>query len=914
MLDEAPAGSNVLDAKKSADLPMIWESTVVAIEERKIVLRRILIGSVIAAWVALTIAPLLFASGMLRSVAEPAGNTAAVVTAADIRPALLGVASSADVSLRSGDMEPLNRAITDLDDRRAELEIAAAGVIGEQAAIEALGALSLAIDELNAAARRYASGGGAAGDGGAGYMAALDVADGIIHDLSGALDGDTARLGEIVQRSIYFVLAAALIALSGVGMGAWYLLTVGRRVMHGATHLDVLSQDLPSMIYETDGEHRITFVSEASRTLLGTEPKHLIGRPLTDFVRELPIEFGPPQRDGSRLLHGDADWRCEDGTRRRLSMIARAIYGDDGELVATRGTISDRSDEIAAGEALRESEERLRIALDTAQHGMMIIAPEGQLEFHNQALSGLLGYPADELTQLTIEQFVHQRDLDMVMGMIASRMWSDAEPSRFEVQLVRRDGEFIDVELSIASFRENGARVGVLAEVTDLTESKRASATIRRMADYDSLTALPNRALFDRSVEQAVLTAREQQAELGILMIDLDRFKFVNDTLGHASGDRLLKTIARRLQDYLPSQRTLARFAGDEFLVLIEGQRSDELPALTLELLNMLREPISHDGHELIISASIGMSIFPQHGGDAETLVQRAGTALTLAKALGGNAFEIYDPQGAQPAPDRLAIEVEARHAIERDELQVYYQPQIDFATGRIVAFEALVRWQHPQRGLISPNEFVPVLEESGLIVEMDQWVLRNACQQMHEWHQAGLTDARLAVNVSAREFLDASLAERIRTTLEETGFCQSCLDIEVTETTATLNMDASVRSLTALRELGVGTALDDFGIGHSSLARLKQFPVDTLKIDRSFIATMQESAHDLAIVAGVVALGHALDLTVVAEGIETEEQSRLLAELGCDVAQGYFYSRPIDAASTEAMLRNGGLQALIAA
>ena len=876
--------------------------------------RRILVGSVIVAWVALTITPLLVASAMLRNAARPAGSAAALVSAADIRPALLNVASSADESLGGNDMEPLNRAIAALDGRQDELASAAAEVIGEPAAMEALDALSLAIDELNAAARRYAVGGGAAGDGGAGYIAALGVADGIIRDLSDALDEDSARRSQTITRSIDFVLAAALVALAGTVTGTWYLLTVGRRVMHDATHLDVLSQDLPSMIYETDGEHRITFVSEASRTLLGTEPRHLIGRPLTDFVRELPTEFGPPQRDGSRLLHGDAEWRCEDGSRRRLSMIARAIYGDDGELVATRGTISDRSDEIAAGEALRESEERLRIALDTAQNGMMIITPEGQLEFHNQALSGLLGYPTDELTQLTIDQFVHQRDLDMVMGTIASRMWSDAAPSRFEVQLVRRDGEFVDVELSIASFRENGARVGVLAEVIDLTESKRASETIRRMADYDSLTALPNRGFFDRSVEQALVAAREQQSEVGVLMIDLDRFKLVNDTLGHASGDRLLKTIARRLQDHLPAQRTLARFAGDEFLVLIEGQRSDEFPALTSELLNVLREPISHDGHELIISASIGMSIFPQHGDDAETLIQRAGTAVTLAKALGGNAYQLYDPQSEQPARDRLVIEAEARRAIERDELRVYYQPQIEFMTGRIVAFEALVRWQHPERGLISPNEFVPVMEESGLIVEMDQWVLRTACQQMNEWHEAGLTDARLAVNVSAREFLDAGLAERIRSTLEETGFCLTCLDIEVTETTATLNMDASVRSLTALRELGVGAALDDFGIGHSSLSRLKQFPVDTLKIDRSFISTMQESAHDLAIVAGVVALGHALDLTVVAEGVETEEQSRLLAELGCDVAQGYFYSRPIDATSTEAMLRNGGRLGAIAA
>ncbi len=561
---------------------------------------------------------------------------------------------------------------------------------------------------------------------------------------------------------------------------------------------------------------------------------------------------------------------------------------------------------LAAEQKLRSSEERFRAVLNTTQDGVMIVGPDGRLMLHNRALADLLGYPEEELDDLSVGQLVPAETLEQIMALLSARLWSDAAPTHHEVQMVRRDGEVLDTEMSVAAFREADQKVGVLVEVRDLTESKRASDTIRRMADYDALTALPNRALFDRYVQQALDDAERVGRSVAVLMIDLDRFKLINDTLGHPSGDRLLKAVAKRLSGHLPPRLTLARFGGDEFLVLVpdvSGTEAAEVVARSV--VDSFAADFEHEGRDLRVTGSVGLAIYPDHGDNSDSLIRNAGAAMYQAKARGGNRYATYDPDGEEPAHDRLSLEAELRHAIDNEEFFLQYQPEVQIESGKMVAVEALIRWRHPERGEIQPDDFIPLLEDTGLIVPLGEWILRTACEQMHAWHEEEFPELRVAVNLSARQLLEPDLAAMVRRVLDETGLAPSFLELEVTETTAMQNADA-VPLLQELRDMGIGTSLDDFGTGQSSLARLRQFPVDTLKIDRSFISGAEESSDGPAIVRGIIALGHAMGLSVVAEGVETEAQLAMLRHLDCDLAQGYLYSPALDADALAELLRDG--------
>ncbi len=442
----------------------------------------------------------------------------------------------------------------------------------------------------------------------------------------------------------------------------------------------------------------------------------------------------------------------------------------------------------------------------------------------------------------------------------------------------------------------------------DITARKRAEETIKHMAYHDSLTDLPNRTLFQDRLTVALAQARRKRRMAAVMFLDLDRFKVVNDTVGHALGDDLLQGVAERLTGLVREGDTVARVGGDEFtLLLAEVERAEDVVEVAERVLDTLRQPWVLNGHEFRITASIGIAMFPNDGEDADSRLRNADTAMYRAKDQGRDNYELYTPKMNARIAERLALENSLRHGLERGEFLVYYQPQVDIASGRIVGMEALVRWQHPERGLVFPAEFIPMAEETGLIVPLGAWVMRTACAQNKAWQAAGIPPMRVAVNLSARQFQQRNLTEMVDEVLKETGLEARWLQLEITEGVAMQDVESNIAVLRELRQMGVQIAIDDFGTGHSSLSYLSRLPIDVVKIDQSFIQDLTTDPNGAAIARSIIVMAHNLKLRVIAEGVETEEQLEFLKKRRCDEMQGYLFSKPAPAEAFEEMLRRGG-------
>ena len=446
--------------------------------------------------------------------------------------------------------------------------------------------------------------------------------------------------------------------------------------------------------------------------------------------------------------------------------------------------------------------------------------------------------------------------------------------------------------------------------------ARRAGEEIDHLAYYDSLTSLPNRSFFRDHLERSLAIARRGGHPLAIVLLDLDRFREAVDALGHDASDRLLREVAARLAKCVRVSDTVARFAGNEFaLLLTQVANPEDAVKVAGNIFDCLREPFAAgDGEDLHLSASVGISLHPHDGDDAHTLLRNAGAALRRVKEQGGNGYRFYKRDMNARARRRLSMEAGLRRALERGEMVVHYQPQVNVATGELTGMEALVRWQHPEQGLIPPKEFIPLAEDTGLILPLGEWVLRTACAQYRAWQLAGYDYPRLAVNLSARQFQQPDLAERVARALLETGLSADRLALELTESAMLRHPDAAIETMLALRGIGVEIAVDDFGAGYSSLSYLKRLPVDKLKIDQSFVRDTARSPHDAAIIRAIVTLASSLRLKVIAEGVETEEQLSFLRGLSCFEAQGFFFSRPVPAEALARLVVNGKLAAAGAA
>jgi diguanylate cyclase (GGDEF)-like protein len=444
-----------------------------------------------------------------------------------------------------------------------------------------------------------------------------------------------------------------------------------------------------------------------------------------------------------------------------------------------------------------------------------------------------------------------------------------------------------------------------LREVLVRRERERAEATVEHQAHYDLLTNLPNRTTFHDRLTVALAQAGRNRKMLAVLFVDLDRFKTIVDTLGHTMGDQLLRSVAERLGEHLEAGDTLARLGGDEFVILLPHiNRTDRAVRVAQRILEAIKPPFHFGNQELHVTMSIGITLYPYDGEDVDTLLKNADTALYRAKEQGRNNYQLYTPAMNARAFERLALENSLRKALERNEFSLYYQPQIDMRSGVIVGVEALLRWQHPDLGIVYPSEFISIAEETGLIMKLGEWVTHTACAQNQAWQKAGLPAMTMAVNLSSRQFQQQDLVENVAKTLKETGLAPRWLEMEITEGIAMQNADYTNVLLRGLKEMGIRVALDDFGPGYSSLSYLKKFPIDTLKIDQSFVRDLNTDPNDAAIANAVIVLAHSLKLKVVAEGVETVEQETFLRGHQCDAYQGFLFSAPLPADSFEMLVR----------
>lgn len=539
-----------------------------------------------------------------------------------------------------------------------------------------------------------------------------------------------------------------------------------------------------------------------------------------------------------------------------------------------------------------EKEELFHVAMASAQVGVFVLQDQ-QFKYVNPHFLKLFGYAADEvighlgpLDLVIAEQ--HALVLDRLRQHVAGISGED-----YELMVIRKDGSVFPL-LVFGSPSILGGRPAVVGTVLDISAQKMAERRIRELADFDALTGLPNRRLLQARFSQLLATAERDESEISLVFLDLDHFKRVNDSLGHSVGDDLLCEVACRLVGAVRRVDTLARLGGDEFIIALPGTGAATAIEVARRLLDVCVQPFAVAGHELTITPSLGISVFPQDGKDLETLLKNADAAMYRAKEGGRNAFQFYASEMNTATLERLLMENNLRRALLLQEFVLHYQPLVSLQSGLIIGVEALIRWQHPDFGMIMPDRFIHIAEETGLINRIGDWVLYEACRQAQAWTDAGLPPLTMAVNVAPVQFRQSGFVEAVAGALAASGLLADRLELEMTERTVMHDAEIHINTLTALHRMGVGLSLDDFGTGYSSLAYLKRFPVGKLKIDRSFVSELDSDADDRAIASTIVSMGRNLRLTVLAEGVETEPQLDLLRKMGCDMAQGFHFSRAV--------------------
>jgi diguanylate cyclase (GGDEF)-like protein/PAS domain S-box-containing protein len=602
-------------------------------------------------------------------------------------------------------------------------------------------------------------------------------------------------------------------------------------------------------------------------------------------------------------------------------LAATAVY-----ILASRGTLVERltsertsalrsdNQRLADDLAVRiRTEKALRLrekVIEVSSNAIIICsphAPDYAIEYVNPAFESITGYTAEEVVGKSLRTLQggsqdHQ-NIEEISAALRERREGHAVLRNY-----RKDGTGYWNDLFISPVRdESGEIVNFVVAQYDISAIMRYEAELEYQARHDALTGLANRNLLTERLERAISSARHGGTELWVVFVDLDRFKFVNDTLGHEAGDTLLKMLAERLKLAVREADTVARMGGDEFvLVLPEGTSRDAGLAVIQAIMDAIATPLMIQSHEFYLTCSIGIAAYPSDGGTADVLTKHADIAMYRAKELGRNTYQFYTSSMSDRTLERLEIEADLRHALERDQFELHYQPQVDMATGLIVGVEALVRWQHPQHGMISPARFISLAEEMGLIIPIGSWVLRTACVQTKAWQQAGLGMLRIAVNISPRQFTQKGLVQSIAEVLYDTGLEARYLELELTESMVMTDVDNAITILRDLKHLGVQIAIDDFGTGYSSLSYLRRFPIDVLKIDQSFVRDITLEEDGAAVVRTIISLAHSLRLKVIAEGVETVEQLEYLRNHHCDQAQGYLYSRPCGAEEFAHLIKDG--------
>ena len=656
----------------------------------------------------------------------------------------------------------------------------------------------------------------------------------------------------------------------------------------------LLADNLPILIaYAEATEQRYTFANKAYARTYGWDEHSIIGHTIREVIGEQAYAVIAPYIDAvlsGKHVNYERPLKTPDGAERIIEVNLLPHVEDGGKLHGAFILINDVTKYRLAERAARESEERLRKFAAATNEGV-VVHEQDHLVDCNEATLRMFGYEMSDVVGKHILEFLAPECWDAVMAAVRNH----AEGT-YEAVGIRRDRTRFPIEVTPREMLQGG-RAYRMSVLRDLTERKRAEQRIQFMAHHDGLTGLPNRASLMERLAVILAAAQRRKTAVAVMFVDLDHFKNVNDSLGHHVGDTLLKTVAARLRDALREADTVARLGGDEFLVVLPDlQDIDQAGPVAEKLLLAVSEPMVIDGHQVAVSPSIGVSLFPRDGTTPDDLIRHADAAMYSAKEHGRANCQFFSPQLSRIASQALSLEAALREAVARRELRVHYQPQISIGSGAIVGIAALVRWQHPDKGLLMPDSFIDLAEQRGLIVSIGDWVLNEACRQNKAWQDAGLARLPVSVNMSAIQFKRRDLVADVARVLAATGLEGCYLELEVTESGLMEDVGAIRATLEGLRLLGVKVAIDDFGTGYSSLSYLKRFPIDKLKIDRSFVLDLASDADDLAITGAIIGMAKSLNIKVIAEGVETAEQYRLLADQHCDEVQGYLTSEPLPA------------------
>ncbi len=592
--------------------------------------------------------------------------------------------------------------------------------------------------------------------------------------------------------------------------------------------------------------------------------------------------------------------------RRRTTAIVALMVLLGGGVALLLFRVARQQQQLAA------NEQRYRRLHESMVDAYAQVDMSGRLVEWNRAFEQMLGYEPAVLAGKTYGELTPERWHEMEARVIAEQVLARGYSDVYEKEYIRADGTLFPVELRTYLARDGrGEPAGMWAIARDVTERKLAEAQIYHIAHHDALTGLPNRLALGFLLEQAMAAARRENVRLAVMLIDLDRFKNINDTLGHLIGDRLLIEVAQRLRAAVRDSDLIARLGGDEFVVVVTHvAETTAVDGVADKIQSIVSQPYEIEGHRLHTTPSIGISFCPDHGESVEALIRHADAAMYFAKAQGRDNWQFFSDQISEASADRLRLENGLRGALQRGEFALHFQPQLDVAAGRIVAVEALLRWQHPEMGNVAPDRFIPVAEDMGLIVPLGEWILERACAQIREWRDDGLDGVRVAVNLSALQLRRGDLRASVARALYRNGLQPGDLELEVTESMAMRNPAETIEILTDLKALGVTLAVDDFGTGYSSLSYLKLLPVDCLKLDRSFVGDIETDPSDATICRATTSLAHDLGLRLVAEGVETDTQFAYLRDLGCDLVQGYWLSPPLPANEAREMIarHNAGI------
>jgi len=745
-----------------------------------------------------------------------------------------------------------------------------------------------------------------------------------------SLDIDTKIKDEIQKRKYDFSWILAFFLFINITVFSMLIISRRRQKKYHDSLLEekeravITLSSIGDSVITTDVDGNITFFNDVAQTLTEYSNEEVQGLPIDSVLNLYNIKTGNKittpisdvlHKGMTKLISNGTKLVNRSGKEYIISDSAAAVKTKEGEILGTVLVFQNDTERHAMDEVLRQSEAKYKSLIENVKQHYFFYAHDmdGVFNYVSNSLTDVLGY-SKEAFETHYSEYLTDDPMNLQVEKFTTKCMEGEQQKPYNLSIYHSSGSVRYLEVSESPvFNSDGEVISIEGVARDITDNYLAQENIKEQkellayrAHHDTLTNLPNRQLFLDRLAQSIRYAQRFKEKVAVLFIDLDHFKEINDSLGHHVGDEVLKTVSSTLQKQIRKTDTLARLGGDEFIIILDTLEDVNLIVdIIKKLMDAMNEPILVGDHQLYITLSIGVSLYPEDGDVSEDLLRNADAAMYNAKNNGRNTYCFYTAEMTQKAFERIEMETSLRQAVDREEFVVYYHPQVDATTGNVVGVEALIRWNHPQNGMLQPMKFMPLAEEIGLIIPIDQWVMKVGMTQLVQWYNAGLNPGRLALNLSIKQLRQTNFIEIVSALLKETGCKPEWISFEVTETQIMRNPESSILILQRLSDMGIELALDDFGTGYSSLSYLKRLPIDKLKIDKSFVEGLPHNKEDVGIAKALIILSKSLGLDIIAEGVETPEQNRFLVENGCTKIQGYLYSEPIPAVAVEKMLKD---------